>query len=124
MDHFDQFSDEQLLSECDRERQKFTRRDDQIFFAMIDELIRREVYPKETLPGNPNTVRQMVEGWGAFWVWWSGRTTCPHCQTDLRDLKTGPPFKREIGIYSQEQDQTISYCCPDCGKEWDRYTER
>ncbi|MEJ9280649.1 hypothetical protein [Ureibacillus thermosphaericus] len=27
---------------------------------------------------------------------------------------------RKIAIYSLEEDRTVKWQCPDCGKEWDR----
>ena len=75
--------------------------------ALIKMLIALGEYPKETIRGNPNAVRQMVSGWGAYWHKWKDPLSCPHCDADLRDHETGPPFKREI--------QTSSgFICPDC----------
>jgi hypothetical protein len=87
-----ELTNEQLLHHLDQERQKFSTADEDLIKAMIDELIAREVYPKETVPGNPNTVHQMVAGWGAYWYQWNGRFTCPCCGADLRNKVTGPPF--------------------------------
>lgn len=29
-------------------------------------------------------------------------------------------WRREIGIYDLETDETVKWRCPDCGHEWDR----
>lgn len=81
---------------------------------MVDQLIARGVYPAETVPGNPNTVLGMVKGWGARWYQWREPHACPHCNADLRDRRTGPPFKREIGQYDRGSDRTTGFFCPDC----------
>lgn len=82
--------------------------------SMTEELVKRGVYPKETVPGNPNTVEQMVTYWGAFWHIWEGVLECPHCKEDLRCHRTGPPFKREIGHYDRATDRTQWFSCPAC----------
>lgn len=85
----------------------------------MEELIREAqlagIYPKETVEGNPNDVVQMVKGWGAQWFVWKGPFECQHCGADLRDQRTGPPFKREIGRI--ENDRCVEFTCPDCGKK-------
>lgn len=110
-------SNDTLLDMLDTERHKFTQSDKVVMDDMIHELLRRGVYP--ALPvGNPNTVYQMVGGWGARWHCWSGPLTCPHCGTDLRNHTTGAPFKREVGLYAN--DRTYAYRCPDCNGKWPR----
>lgn len=72
------------------------------------------IYPRETVPGNPNSVLTMVECYGARWFEWCGPLNCPHCKADLRSLDTGPPYKREIGMYDRDRDRTSHFVCPDC----------
>jgi hypothetical protein len=88
--------------------------------AMIDELTRRGVYPKETVEANPNNVRTMVDGWGARWFEWKGHLACAHCKIDLRDHRLGPPFKLEVGISANDRVQ--HYECPKCGGIIPRFT--
>ena len=57
-------SDNQLLEFLNAERERFTLSDVRIKHVFVDELIRRKVYPEETVEGNPNDVFTMVEGWG------------------------------------------------------------
>lgn len=120
---FPQGNDE-LLAALDAERlpkrepnQPLRERDEALYRGMIDELIRRGIYPKETIEGNHNTVYEMVDGWGARWYLWRGALECPHCKADLRDQRTGPPFKREIGMYDRGLDRTTHFACPDCKKK-------
>ena len=113
MNMFDDHSDEALLEALSEERSKTS--ETALFLWLIAELQRRGVYPQETVPGNPNTVETMVRGWGSRWHVWSGPETCRHCGKDLRDQKSGPPFKLEIGII--ENDRCAGYKCPRCG-EW------
>lgn len=111
---FDDLSNDNLLDALDKERRKFTESDKAVMHALVDELIARKVYPSETVEGNPNDVYSMVSGWGARWHEWNGLLACPHCKADLRDHRTGPPFKREIGRYNMGRDRTEGYYCPDC----------
>lgn len=115
---FKHLSDDELLTELDKERQKFTKSDEAVMSAMIAELIARGVYPAETPVGNPNTVKAMVGGWGARWHEWDGIQDCPHCKADLRDHRTGAPFSRKVGLYGN--DRTYAYRCPECKGEWSR----
>jgi hypothetical protein len=114
------FDNEVLLDLLDKERsgldenRHFREPDAAKMKEMIDLLIVRGVYPPETAPGNPNTVYAMVSGWGARWFQWAAPLSCPHCKADLRNHVGGPPFKREIGIYSREADRTVGFTCPDC----------
>jgi len=107
--------DEALLDALDREREKFTYADASAMQAMTDLLIARGVYPKETVPKNPSSVRQMVDGFGAHWHLWRGPLACPHCHADLRDHEHGPPFKREIAI--EKNDRISHLLCPDCDRK-------
>jgi len=118
---FDNLDDAGLLSALDTERKRFTQADDVKMAQMVEELIRRGVYPKETIEGNRNSVMTMVEGWGAYWYLWKGSNlNCPHCKADLRDLKCGPPFMRVIGISCRGVDRVTTWRCPDCNQEWPR----
>lgn len=31
-------------------------------------------------------------------------------------------FQRRIAVYSREQDMTVAWKCPDCGRVFDRFT--
>lgn len=110
--------DAKLLELLDHERELFTFCDERILHLFVDELIRRNVYPIDTVPGNPNTVYVMVQGWGSDWYLWKEPLECPHCKADLRCHRTGPPFKREIGHVSE--DRMSHYSCPDCKGTWPR----
>lgn len=72
------------------------------------------IMPSATTIGNPNSVFQMVRGYGARWFNWRGPFECRHCNVDLRDQINGPPFKREIGMYDDARDRTSHFVCPDC----------
>jgi hypothetical protein len=113
---FDHLDNEGLLAALDAERRRFTESDKARMKTMIDELIERCVYPKETVQGNPSSVYTMVDGWGARWHEWRGPFECPHCKADLRDHRTGPPFKREIGHVDERLDRCTGFSCPDCKK--------
>jgi len=116
---FEGLKDDEVLDALDAEREKFTECDETLMQAMVKELITRGVYPEETIEGNPNTVWQMVKGWGARWFEWKGgKSECPKCGADLLDRKTGPPFQRVIGIYDRHLDRTVGWRCPDCSWEW------
>jgi hypothetical protein len=106
-------SREKLLDELDKERAKFTRANTDLMHQVVDLLIYAGVYPKETVPGNPNDVWTMVEGYGARWHIWRAPLACRHCKADLRDHVMGPPFKREIGI-EIGGDHIDHFECPDC----------
>ena len=113
-------SDDQLLDFLRAERDLFALSDNRIKHLFVDELIRRKVYPKETVEGNPNDVFTMVEGWGAYWHVWKGTLECPHCKADLRDHKMGPPGVRQIGMVDRGMDKITHWVCPDCKGTWDR----
>lgn len=109
----DATSDEDLLVILDRERRKSTQARKMVLLACVDSLIRRRVYPAQTLNGNPTRdPYKMMEGWGAYWHIWKEPLVCPHCQADLRDNVLGPPFKREVGMV--HQDRVSYFYCPDC----------
>lgn len=111
--------DDTLLEMVREERERFTRCNTELLHAMVDELISRGVYPKESKTGN--TIYAMVDGWGAYWHIWNSPLNCPNCNADLRDHEHGPPGKRELAIYDRELDRTVAFRCPDCGHEWSRY---
>jgi hypothetical protein len=116
---FDDMDNEALLSALDTERCRYTECDEDQMRSMITELTARGVYPEETVPGNPNTVWQMVRGWGARWFdWGEVKSECPKCGADLLDRNAGPPFRRVIGIYDSRLDRTVGWRCPDCSWEW------
>lgn len=105
-----------LLKLLNEERGKFTESDHRRIKLFIAALIEKGEYPSETVEGNPNSVWQMVKGWGAYWHRWDGTLECPHCKADLRDLVTGPPFMRAIG--HTVNDRCAYYTCPDCNEKF------
>jgi len=112
---------EQLLDSLDKERRKFTRSNQELMQLMIDELVVLGVYPTTKIMKEHNyTPMSMVEGYGARWHEWSEPLNCPHCGADWRNFQSGPPFKREVGVYSREQDRTTEWMCPDCKKSTPR----
>jgi hypothetical protein len=113
-------TNDELLEALKDERELFTRSNKEIMKIMIDELIRRKVYPENTPEGNRNDVYTMVSGWGAYWHIWSGTLECPHCKADLRDQRVGPPFIRQIGISDLNRDRVTMWQCPDCKGQWAR----
>ena len=110
-----------LLSQLKEERE-FTKSDKDIMQGFVDLLVTLGVYPESTpaMENHGYTHLQMVESWGAHWHEWREPLSCPSCGSDWRDQESGPPFKREIGIYSQGQDRTAAWKCPDCGEEMPR----
>lgn len=115
-------TDEELLLALDQERRKHSLRDNAKINGFIQELITRKVYPPETVNGNH--ILNMVDCYGAYWYTWKTPYECPHCKADLRDLKSGPPFRRVISIYDQNRDRTIGWKCPDCNGEWPRNEQK
>lgn len=113
-------TDEDLLVALKDERELFTRSSEAVMRVMIDELIRRKVYPESTPEGNPNDIYAMVSGWGAYWHIWKGTLECPHCKADLRDHKMGPPGLRQIGMVDRGRDRITHWVCPDCKGQWTR----
>lgn len=116
--NFHTYTHERLLKDLEEERAKFVTSSPSKINALINELINRGVYPRSTCPRNPNTVHDMVSGWGAKWHLWKEPLQCPHCKVDLRNQETGPPFKREIVI--SINDRMTHYECPDCHKHISR----
>lgn len=104
---------EALLKELDEERGKFTKSDDVKMDHLIALLVLAGEYPATTK--TQNTVKQMVDGWGAYWHRWSEPLECPQCHTDLRDHECGPPFKREIQVIPDRmREGTYHFECPNC----------
>ncbi len=114
--NYSHLDNDSLLTALTDERHKYTESCAKKMYEMIGLLIERGVYPAETVPGNPNTVYQMVAGWGATWHQFRGRLNCPKCGTDFRCHVTGPPFTRQIGIV--EHDSVGKWQCPDCKEYW------
>lgn len=109
---------EMLLDELDNEREKFTKADKQKMQEIIERLVNANVYPvTSAMKKHGYNAMTMVESYGARWHIWKQPLQCPHCSTDLRDYESGPPFKREIAIYSRELDRTTHFECPDCHKQ-------
>lgn len=113
-------TDEDLLVALSEERELFTRSSEAVMKVMIDELIRRRVYPESTPEGNPNSIFMMVSSWGAYWHIWKGTLECPHCKADLRDHKMGPPGLRQLGMVDRGLDRVTHWVCPDCKGTWTR----
>lgn len=44
-------------------------------------------------------------------------TECPYCKMPLSYESGGKVYSKLIGVYSHEQDKTIGWRCPNCGKE-------
>ena len=86
---------------------------------LVARLVEKNVYPKMGANGTISAFK-MMENYGAYWYMWTAPFNCPHCGSNLRDKKNGPPFKREIGQYSQSLDRTVGYQCPDCKEGWPR----
>ena len=110
---------DETLEALKEEREKFTEDNEGVMRRLVKKLQRLGEYPEETQEGNPNDVWAMVSGWGAYWHRWRGDTlNCPHCDADLRDLETGPPGMRHIGII--KSDRCVAVRCPDCNGTWPR----
>ena len=107
---------EKTLRALTKEREKFTQSDKVKMQKLVDDLVEMGEYPNDVITKlrSGMTPLTMVEGWGANWHKYTGTLNCPHCNADLRDLKTGPPFKREIAIYDMYADRTTHFQCPDC----------
>lgn len=108
---------DRLLVLLEEERAKFGNANKELMQAFVDALIEYGEYPSELTPVMVKqgiTHLEMVEGYGAEWHRWREPLECPHCATDLCARESGPPFKREIGIYSRELDRTTGFKCPDC----------
>ena len=114
----DKMTDKKILDMLDKERAKYSASNKEQMKILVDELVRRKVYPAMTssMKKNKMTALRMVECYGANWYVYSGKLNCPHCNEDLRDLKNGAPFKREIGIYDIGEDRTVESMCPKCFK--------
>ena len=85
--------------------------------VLIDLLIKEGVYPRRKTPAMRKhgwTPYDMCDNYGVLWAFYKGPLKCKHCKKSLRDVKLGPPFKREVGIYDTAQDRTTHYMCPDC----------
>lgn len=106
-----------LREQLDQEREKFTRADQTKMQELIDQLVAIGEYPSDPTPAMAKygySILTMVECYGSDWHRYRGWLNCPHCQADLRNLESGPPFKRELG--RTEYDRTQDWWCPDCGK--------
>jgi len=116
--------DSNLLELLEMERGKFTTSDESVMESLIDELVNRGVYPSKTISGI--SILEMVKSWGVYWYKYDEPLECPYCGVDLRDLKNGPPFKREIAMSDFFLDRVVDYVCPDCyrslndGKHYDK----
>ncbi len=104
----------ELLKELSEERRKFTKASKEKMQDLVDQLIELGVYPETSKSGY--SALQMVEGYDVNWYTWSKPYFCRHCDADLRDHVSGPPFKREIGQYDMGADCTVGFKCPDCNK--------
>ena len=103
------------------EREKYSRKDKNVMQRCVDELVRRGHYPKSTptMEKYGYTHLSMVEGYGVDWCIYREPLNCPKCNADFRNLESGPPFKREIGIeITEKYDGVDHFQCPDCGHEF------
>lgn len=105
-------SEFQLLSVVALER--VTGKDEQLLSMAVTELVARGIYPKNVPCGKSHL--EMVKNYGISWNQWKDPLSCSHCQADLCDHQSGPPFKREIGQYDSVADKVTHFLCPDCGK--------
>lgn len=103
-----------LLAELKDEREKYTKSDRDKMQRICDLLVQLGHYPAKS--GIDFEPLKMVECYGVYWNEWREPLKCCHCDTDLCDHKHGPPFKREIGQYDRDRDETVAYQCPDCKK--------
>jgi len=110
-------TDNELLGMLDEERKKFSRSNEELMRHYVDELIARRVYPTHWPGPDPHA---RMRCWGAYWHLYREPLNCPHCNADLRDRKSGPPFKREIAHSDRRLDCTTHHSCPDCEKTWGR----
>ena len=111
------FAPNEVLDLLAKERQKFTKANSNYMQHLVEYLVEMEVYPAPTPTMEKQNLSylRMVECWGAHWHEWRGVLKCPHCEADLRNVESGPPFKREIGIEIQGwYDGVLYYQCPDC----------
>lgn len=107
-----------LLATLNYERCRFLQSSRERMQAIVDELVNRGEY-KETpaMKKYKCSFMRMVDGYGAWWHHYRTPLECPHCKVNLRDEESGPPFKREVGKYNLDTDQTTGVFCPDCKKE-------
>ena len=100
-----------LLQQIKEERSLFIREDSSLAL-LVERAISWGVYPERSQLGR--SAFEMVQNYGQDWHIYAEPLTCQHCGSDLRDLKNGPPYKREIAqIY---RDRLWRYLCPDCGE--------
>jgi DNA-directed RNA polymerase subunit RPC12/RpoP len=112
----EEWSNDEILDALDEERRELQGRPvaRELYIAILRD---RGVYPQDTVEGNCNTVEKMVEWWGARWHIWTGLFACPHCGSEQRDLRTGPPFMRTIAVINR--DRAEYYRCPDCQRRFE-----
>lgn len=99
-----------LLKKLDEERKKFTKANPKLIKQMVGELIKLGIYPEKSKIGRD--ALEMVENYGADWYEYRQPHNCLKCGEDLRDLKNGPPYKKEIGVI--ENDRLQYFKCPSC----------
>lgn len=81
--------------------------------VVVDELVRRGVYPEKGQIGTPAVKMVIFYGWD--WHTYRPPLKCRHCGEDLRNHKYGPPFKRELAILNTVDCDFIDhYECPKC----------
>jgi hypothetical protein len=85
------------------------------FRLILNELIDLGYYPKVSKGGH--SAEYMVECYGVDWNVYRPPHDCSKCGAELRDLKYGPPFKREISYYNLDRDRTEHFICPDCRQQ-------
>lgn len=106
-----------LLCSLREERQKYTKANPTKIARLVDKLVEKGVYPAKSKLGY--SARRMVEYWGENWNQYSEPHNCPACDADLRDLQSGPPFKKEIAL--SDGESVYAWKCHDCQHIWLRF---
>lgn len=118
-------SSDDMLKELDNLRQEFDLDNEPRMRVIVASLVERGVYKETPYTKQCNNafndnMLSMVLSYGAYWHEYREPLNCPICNADLRS-EHGPPFKREVGVYSMETDHTTHYACPDCKQEFNRF---
>jgi hypothetical protein len=58
--------------------------------------------------------------WQTFMDKYQDETTADEFAEMYAATRTEGRWKRQISIYSQGQDRTVAWACPDCKHEWER----
>ena len=104
---------ESILRELEQELSKrYSESNKEKVDTLCHALVENSTYPEDY-----EYSRKMVEYYGAHWHEYQEPLNCQHCGADLRNLDSGPPFKREIHVKCMYNSHTSYLECPDCGKE-------